>query len=399
VNDISRIEQQVVQFARDSGLNLPPAVVFGDGAVQEAGQIAAGFTRPALAFLVVGSGRAPKSVALQGRLSRVLNQAGCEVVDWFRVDREPDVELVDSATAACRRSSANLIVGCGGGSVLDSAKAVAAMTVHLGSVQDYLEGVGHRTLEHSPLPVLAIPTTAGTGSEVTRNAVVSIPGPAVKRSLRHLELMPRAALIDPELTWTTPPGVTAASGMDALTQLLEPCISKKKRPETTALALRVLPLVAAHLQTCFSRPDARQSRQAMSLASMVSGICLANAGLGLVHGIASGLGALKHVSHGLICAILLPAALAYNRDAAEDELREALAAFLETPPAQTDIQTGIQAIEALKRALGLPENLRFLRLTETEVSAIAERSMGSSMSGNPVPMNRELVEEFLRSVC
>jgi alcohol dehydrogenase class IV len=399
VDDIAPLARRLIDNARESGLSLPASLLFGDGCVRESGRIAAELASPARVFLVLGSGRMPTAIDLERRLSSILEQAGCTPVGSFRVDREPDIGLVDRAVAACNRSRATLIVACGGGSVLDSGKAVAAMTVHSGSVRNYLEGVGRCSLERSPLPVLAIPTTAGTGSEVTRNAVISVPEQAVKRSLRHPGLMPMAAIVDPELTWTTPPSVTAASGMDALTQLLESCISTKSRPETTAMALTALPLVVGNLRLCYSDPVARRSRQAMALVSMTSGVCLANAGLGLVHGIASGLGVLKSMPHGLICAILLPHALTFNRVAASNPLRDALAALLNTPPNQIQIPPAVEAINDLNRDLNIPPDLTFLALSDDEISAVAERSMGSSMSGNPVPMTRDMVEEFLRSVC
>ncbi len=304
--------------------------------------------------------------------------------------------MVDTAAKICRSGKAGIVLACGGGSVIDCGKAVAAMATNPGSVRDYLEGVGKEALSARPLPVVAIPTTAGTGSEATRNAVLSVPDLGIKRSLRHPNLIPETAILDPRLTWSCPPAVTAASGMDALTQLIESCLSVKRRPETTQLALLGLLPIRAALAKCYRDPDSSEERAAMLASAFLSGVCLANSGLGLVHGIASGLGALKGLGHGFICAVLLPHALHYNQAASEPQLRESLAAFLNEPAAPSSTERGIVAIEELKQALGLPLDLRFLRLSREEVREVAARSMGSSMSGNPVPMTVESVVDFLR---
>ncbi len=345
-------------------------------------------------FLVFGAAHAEKT-NVRDRVEASLTAAGFVSAGQFHVTAEPTTEMVDAAARLCRNGKAGIVAACGGGSVIDCGKAVAAMATNQGSVRDYLEGVGKETLSARPLPVVAIPTTAGTGSEATRNAVLSVPDLGIKRSLRHSGLVPEVAILDPELTWTSPPAVTAASGMDALTQLVESCASIKRRRETTGLALLALPTIRVSLTTCYHHPEASQERAAMSAAAFLSGVCLANSGLGLVHGIASGLGALQDLAHGFICAVLLPHAIRYNQAAAEPQLRESLAAFLNEAPAPSSVERGIAVIEELKDTLALPPDFGFLRLSREEVQEVAAKSMGSSMSGNPVPMTVEKVVDFL----
>ncbi len=386
--------QTIVEQARRAGLTIPHQVIFGNGTIGELPQLLGRLQALQEVFLVFGGAHAEET-GLQQRVEALLTSGGFTVAGRFQARAEPTTEMVDSAATICRDGKAGIVLACGGGSVIDCGKAVAAMAANAGSVRDYLEGVGQEKLEIRPLPVVAIPTTAGTGSEATRNAVLSIPDLGIKRSLRHPDLVPKVAILDPELTWTSPPTVTAASGMDALTQLIESCISMKRRRETTELALLGLPPIRAALTVCYHNPQSREERAVMSVAAFLSGVCLANSGLGLVHGIASGLGALKDLPHGFICAVLLPHALRYNQPEAESQLRESLAAFLNEPPAQPSVERGIAAIEELKERLSLPRDLRFLGLSPAEVREVAVKSMGSSMSGNPVPMTVETVVDFL----
>jgi alcohol dehydrogenase class IV len=291
-----------------------------------------------------------------------------------------------------------VVAAVGGGSVMDCAKAVAAIARNEGPVENYVEGVGTgRELAADPIPMIAAPTTSGTGAEMTRNAVIADRRRSYKKSLRDPRMIPAAALIDPALTCSCPRAVTAGAGMDAVTQLIEPCISVKRRPGPTALALRALRHAGAALPRCCTDPQDLAAREAMALVGAVSGICLANAGLGLVHGIASGLGAWFPVPHGMICGVLLPHALHYNRDACPEELGAALGAFLhEDEVGSAVIDRGIAAVQALNDEIGLPPDLKHLGLTEAQVRAVAEASMGSSMSGNPIPMDPDRVYAFLR---
>ncbi len=386
-----------VDFARRKGLNLPEQVLFGAGCLSPLSGRSVGIPPGRRAFIVTGVGSAHES-GVDSSIEVLLRQNGVSQVTRFGFKGEPDVDTVDQATRQCRASESDLVVGVGGGSVLDCGKAVAGMARHEGSVALYLEGVGSSTLSPAALPGIAIPTVSGTGAEMTRNAVITVPDKRVKRSLRHQSLLVRLAIIDPSLTVTVPPAITAMSGMDGVTQLLESSISAKRRPETIELAMAGLQVVRQGLLDCQARPHDLDGRTRLAFAASLSGICLANSGLGLVHGIASGLGGHRPTPHGLICAVLLPHALRYNRDAVEHELRASLSSFLNASESASTIDEGIATIENLNALLGIPPDLRFLGLTQSQVREVAQDSMGSSMSGNPVPMTVEMVVKFLQNV-
>jgi alcohol dehydrogenase class IV len=412
------LAQKLITDIRAAGLKAPAKIIFGAGVFAQLEGLAQELAGGRPVFIVTSPSLAPRAEALRRGLPGAV---------FAQVQGEPTIALADAVAAQARRLALGLVISLGGGSVMDTGKAVAALAVNPGSVRDYLEGLGQRTqLAAPPLPHLAVPTTAGTGAEATRNAVIAAPDAGVKRSMRFDGMLPAVALLDPALTLSVPRAATAAGGLDTLTQLLEVCISTKRKPAVTALALQALTLVRTALPLCCAEPDNLAARSAMMLASFISGVGLANAGLAMAHGIAAALGALYAVPHGLACGILLPATLRYNRPACEAELAAALAAFLNqstvaaasrlcsgaTPghdgrrrrsqSAATDmdaiIETGIAAIEQLQRLLDVPGDLRHLRLDAAALQEIAAGSMGSSMSGNPVPMNPEMTLEFLRKV-
>jgi alcohol dehydrogenase class IV len=391
---------ELIAYIRQSGLRAPDRIIFGSGEISGLGEAARGLSPEGPALVITGTRSARRS-GLADRVGGMLEQAGIGAFFHAGVEGEPSVEMVDIAAEQSRRAPPALVVGLGGGSVVDCAKAVAVMATNPGSVRDYLEGVGTgREIENPPLPLLAIPTVAGTGAEMTRNSVIGVPDQGVKRSLRHDRIMPAVSLIDPELTLDVPFSVTAAGSLDTLTQLIESCTSIKRRPETTHLAHAGLRLLHRPLLRCREGLDL-PAREALSLASTLSGTCLANAGLALVHGVASGIGEYKKVAHGLVCGILLPHALRFNQRACRRELSAALACFLEERGEEEDatIRRGISEIERLNRLLEIPPDLKHLNMSPGEVDVIARQSMGSSMSGNPITMTAEAVAEFLRPLA
>jgi alcohol dehydrogenase class IV len=253
-----------------------------------------------------------KVLLVTGRNSLTSADIGRELLDvlyddfkvvHYSVSDEPTPSIVDQGVNLCSTSSPDVVLAIGGGSVLDAGKAISAMIPLKSPVKDYLEGVGTKIHPGSKVPFIAMPTTAGTGSEATRNAVISEVGEkGFKRSLRHIRFVPDVAVIDPELTLSCPPSVTAASGMDAFTQLLESFLSTNANAFTDALAVEGLRAVARSLIKVYQHPGDIMARSDMAYAAYLSGVTLANAGLGLVHGFASSVGGAYAIPHGLICS-------------------------------------------------------------------------------------------------
>jgi alcohol dehydrogenase class IV len=323
-------------------------------------------------------------------LTKALAEAGIETLDLASIDHEPLVADVDAVTARLREIGVrpgDFVLGIGGGSAIDLAKAVAALATNPQSdtVRDFLEGVGRGLqIVQPPLPVAAVPTTAGTGSEATKNSVISSYEPAFKKSLRSDQMIPRLVLVDPELTVSLPPATTAHTGLDAITQLVESYISRRARPIPRALALAALPPAMAALPIAVGDGSNRAAREAMAHAALVSGICLANSGLGMAHGVAAALGVHQRVAHGLACAVMLPATLEANRSVAEPRLAELGRAL--GWPAGNNVEAAdflCQQIRTLCRDLGVPARLSELGVSREQIPDLVRDSRGNSMSANP----------------
>lgn len=372
-------------------------IVFGAGKVAEAGVLAAFFGRNAL--LVTGS--KPERAE---RLRRVLAAAGVTFSE-FAVSGEPTVELALRGAEAARSQGAELVIACGGGSVLDAGKAMAALATNPGDPLDFLEVIGRgQPLRAVPLPFIAIPTTAGTGAEVTRNAVLGSPAHGVKVSLRSPRMLPQVALVDPELTLDLPPELTATTGLDAFTQLLEPFVSVRANPLTEALCRDGLLRVARALPRAFRDGRDLAARTDMALGSLFGGLALANAGLGAVHGFAGPLGGRYGAPHGALCAALLAPVTEMNLAVlAEREPRSpALVRYQEAARLLTGDPT------ATANALG-PWLREFLRsfpvprlaqqgVQEADVDALVQAAaQASSMKGNPVVLTPAELRQVLRA--
>jgi alcohol dehydrogenase class IV len=378
----------------------PRRIVFGWGRRQEAGSLARSLGHRA--FVVCGS----QFLADRGILDALetsLRAAGVEMVSLDLIDHEPEVEDVDRVAAkvrAARPGAGDLVLAVGGGAAIDLGKAIAAMATNAqgSTVKDYLEGVGQGlTLVEEPLPILAMPTTAGTGAEATRNAVISSYRPAFKKSLRDERLVPRIALVDPELSASVPPAVTAASGMDAITQLIESFISRKARPIPQALAVQGLRMAVPAIVEAVEDGSSRDAREKMAHAALLSGMALANSGLGMAHGVAAALGVHARVPHGAACALMLPVALRVNREVAKVELAKLSRWMFGRAPAGSDddaVRVLIHEIEALCDRVRVPRRLSDVGVGREQIPAIVQSSRGSSMSGNP----RELSDEELTQI-
>jgi alcohol dehydrogenase class IV len=317
---------------------------------------------------------------------------------------EPDIDVIDGIVREFRPFGASVVVGLGGGAVIDAAKAIAAMMVQPGELLDYLEVVGKgQPLEQKPLPVIAIPTTAGTGAEVTKNAVLGVPGKGVKVSLRHPSILPRVALVDPELAVTVPPAQTAASGMDALTQLLEPLVCRRANPMTDALCRQGIPLVVRSLERAVSDGSDGTAREDLAAGALFSGMALANSGLGAVHGFAAPIGGMYPAPHGAVCAVLLPWVWQTNLRVAQalgcasimDRFQEAAALLVGSADALPE--ASVTFLQDLAKNLQIP-GLASYGVQAGDLEEIATKAArASSMKANPVDLNQADLVSILRA--
>ena len=382
----------------------PPRIVFGWGRRAEVGRLVRELGRRA--FLICGS-RALEAAGAMDDIRALLRASGVEVIDAAAIHREPLVEDVDRAAALLRGRGAgpgDVVVAVGGGSALDLGKAAAALTTNCqgASVLEYLEGIGRGlAIIEPPLPLIALPTTAGTGSEATKNAVISSLDPAFKKSLRDDRMVARVALVDPELTVGLPAETTAWTGMDAVTQLIESYITRNARPLPQTLALAGLRLAVPALPAAASDGRDRAAREAMAHAALLSGMALANSGLGLAHGVAAALGVHCGLPHGLACAAMLPAAMRVNRPVRQTEFA-ALAPALtgrSWPNESAAADAAVEAVDALCRRLNVPAKLSALGVRPEQLPALVRSSRGNSMNGNPRDVSDDeltrLLEEML----
>lgn len=323
----------------------------------------------------------------------------------FAIENEPTIDVVNQGKAKAVSAGCDMVISIGGGSVLDGGKAIAALIPNAGEILDYLEVIGKgQKLKHQPLPFIAVPTTAGTGAEVTKNAVVASPEHRVKVSLRDNRMLPDIALVDPKLTFSMPQAITASTGMDALTQVLEPYVSHLANPVTDAFCREGLKRAGRSLHQVFDSPQDADARTDMALASLLGGLALANAKLGAVHGFAGPLGGMYSAPHGAICATLLPHVIKANIKALQsrDADNPVLARFDEigqllTGDSTADAQVAIDWIDETSQRFNIP-NLGTYGIQEGEFDAIIEKSSNSSsMKGNPIQLSDDELYQILKS--
>lgn len=370
-------------------------IVFGRGEARRLAEHVAASGRRVL--LVTGS--EPRR---HGDVVAALEMA-LDVVATLPVAGEPSIELAQRGVAVARENEADVVVGLGGGSAIDAGKAIAALANHPGEPLDYLEVIGRGLrLDRPSLPYFAVPTTSGTGAEVTKNAVLAAEEQAVKVSLRSPLMLPRLALIDPELTVTAPARVTAQTGLDALTQVIEPYLSCKANPLTDPLCIAAMGHARAGLRRAVEQGADVDARERMSLVSLFGGLALANAKLGAVHGIAGPFGGMFPAAHGAICARLLPTVMQANLDALRERAptHPALGRFADVAAALLGRATatpeeGIEWLQALVSDVSIPR-LGAYGYTAQHADALVEKSLrASSMKGNPIPLNHDELHRVL----
>jgi alcohol dehydrogenase class IV len=369
-------------------------IVFGHGRVGELPSLIRQFG--SRAFVVTGR----SSERFEPVLSSI--QSGGIIPTLFTIASEPDVSTVQNGAALAREAQCEVVVALGGGSVIDGGKAIASLSSNAGDVFDYLEVIGKaQPLTNAALPIVAVPTTAGTGAEVTRNAVLHSPEHRVKASLRSPYLLPRVALIDPELTFTLPPPLTGSTGLDALTQVIEPFVSRRATPMTDAFCREALPRVARSLRRAYDKGDDAGARSDMALAGLLGGLALANAGLGAVHGFAAPIGGMFSAAHGTVCAALLPDVMDANiRAAQERKAIEITRRYNEVARALTGVATarasdGVQWVRDLCLHLQVPR-LSTFGIDRGDFSDLVAKAVdSSSMKGNPIELTPVQLAEIL----
>jgi len=369
-------------------LLTPPRVVFGRGVFARLGQEAAPLGRVAL--VVTGRSAARASGSLESAL-RSLSAAGVQAHVFDSVEHDPSLETVDNGLAVARETRSEVVVGLGGGSAIDAAKAIAALAPAPCGVAPFFSG--GREVSAPGLPFVAIPTTAGTGAEMTRNSVLTDTAAQEKKSLRSPHMVARVALVDPDLTLACPPDLTAHSGMDALTQAVECFISKAATPVSDALALPAAGVLFKNLAPAVRDGQNADLRAAVALGSMMSGLAFASAGLGAVHGLAHPIGAQLGLAHGLVCACLLAPVMEFNAQACPGKMA-ALAAEFGLASAG-DVPGALRSLAA---ETGIPASLARFGLDESRFPAIIAQCRSGSMAANPRPVSDEEAANLLRRV-
>ena len=374
-------------------------IIFGRGTVQQIAPLA---TKMGRRWCVV-TGASPDRAA---ELLAQLRQRDLEVTT-LTVSGEPTTDSALEGVSKARQAGCEAVIGIGGGSVLDTGKVIAALLTNSGQLMEYLEVIGKgQSLSNPSAPYIAVPTTAGTGAEATRNAVLGSPTHRVKVSMRSPYMLPALAVVDPELTYSMPPAVTASTGLDAFTQLLEAFVSNQSNPMTDALCREGLQRAARSLPVVYENGSHPEAREDMALASLFGGIVLANAKLGAVHGIAGPLGGMYPASHGTVCAILLPHILEANLAALQGRVLQSwtLERFTEiarivSGKTQANAQEGIDWVHDLCRKLNVP-TLESLGVAKADLQTVVEKSKNaSSMKGNPVKLtDSELLDALYRAL-
>jgi alcohol dehydrogenase class IV len=369
-------------------------IVFGPGSLAALGPLAASLGRRALLVSGRDPGRAAPALAR-------LAAAGVESVR-LAIEGEPTVDDVRRGCDRGRAQQTDVVVACGGGSAIDAGKAVAALLGNGGDPLDYLELIGRgQPLARPSLPFVAVPTTAGTGSEVTRNAVLASPAHRLKASLRSPHLLARAAIVDPDLLVGVPPPVVAASGLDAFAQLVEPFVSIRANALTDALCREGIARSARSLRRAFEGDATEPVRVDLALASLFGGLALANAGLGAVHGFAGPVGGMFDAPHGAVCAALLAPVARVNVRALEQRAPQAaalaryreLAAILTGRPG-AGVADAVAWIEARVRALRVPGLARWGATAGDVPALVAKAAAASSMKGNPIALTEDELTEI-----
>jgi len=376
-----------------SEFRLPGVIYFGWGAVERVGEEAARLGGRAM--LVTGRSAAKKT-GLQERLRKLLSAAGVGTVLFDQVESDPSSTTVDRGAKLARQEKCELVIGLGGGSPMDAARAIAAMAVMEGSILDHLRG---KPIDRPGLPLINISTTAGTASEITAVSVILDEERQLKYGMKSPYWYAKVAITDPELTATMSPRLTAATGLDALTHAIESYLSTQASAPSEGLAIKAVELVGKNLRAAFANGSDRAAREGMALASMTAGMAFANSGLGLVHGLVHPIGARWGIAHGEACGRLLPFVMEHNRAVAEPKLADVGRALTGKPAATGE--DAVAAVRSLLSEVGAPCGIADLSISDDQMAALARDGLlAGAVKTNPRPVTeaeaRALLEEAHR---
>ncbi len=368
-------------------LMYPARIIFGRGVIERLAEEILSLGKRAL--LVTGRLAMRKSGVLD-RVGAIMKSAGVESSLFDGVESEPSLETVNEGIEFMQREECDVVIGLGGGSAIDAAKAIASIVKQPGTVWEYHRG---KKIEKEGLPFIAVSTTAGTGAEITNNSVLMDREKLVKKSIRSPYMIAKVALVDPELTLSIPPRITAYTGMDAFVQALESYVTKTSNPITDTLALQAIEVIFHNLPEAVQEGGNIEVREKMALGSLLSAMAFSNSGLGAVHGLAHPIGAHFGVPHGLACAVLLPHVVGFNLKVRYEKF------------SQIAEKIGVEKTENLPcimkkflQRIGIPLDFRDYEITETDFSTIIAESRSSSMSKNPRQASNEDLREILRRV-
>ncbi|PLT32741.1 iron-containing alcohol dehydrogenase [Bacillus sp. V5-8f] len=381
-----------------SEFRMPKAVYYGTNSLNQLGEHAAALGKKAL----IVSDRVMEKIGHVKSCQQLLNQNNIPYIEFLDVNSEPTDVHVAEALELCLREQCEVIVAIGGGSCIDAAKAVAVLATNGGYIGDYMGG--KTPIEKDPLPLIAIPTTAGTGSEVTNVTVITNTKDDIKMMIKHPAFLPCVAIVDPTLTISTPPHVTAATGVDALCHAIEAYISRKSQPLTDNMALSAIESIVNYLRRAYENGEDLEAREKMAIASMQAGLAFSNASVTLVHGMSRPIGALFHVPHGVSNAMLLPAVLEFTKESAIDSLAEVgriICPGLEAVTNEELADAAIREIKKLCRDLQIP-NMKAWGLDEDRFGQVVDKmAVDALASGSPgnnprVPTHEEIVDLYHR---
>ncbi|MCD6256643.1 iron-containing alcohol dehydrogenase [Candidatus Aerophobetes bacterium] len=369
-------------------LMYPQHIIFGKGVINQLGERVGSLGSKAL--LVTGRSAMRKS----GILEKVINQLSSNQIDvelFDKVEHDPSLTTVAEGIDEARKKDVSVVIGLGGGSAMDSAKTIAVIAKEDGTLEDYHEG--KLKIKRPGLPFVAVPTTAGTGAEITNNAVLTNREKKLKKSIRSPFMIAKVALVDPELTLSCPPSLTAHSGMDALTQAIESFISKGSNPITDTLALRAIELIFYNLPLAFEDGSNISTREKVALGSLLSAMAFSNSGLGAVHGLSHPLGAHYNIPHGLACAVLLPWVLEYNLPVCKEKM-DIIAKKIGVKRGE-DVP---DIIRDLLNKLKIPLTFKEWGIKKEDIPVLVKKSRSGSMAKNPREATDEDLENILKKV-